>query len=75
MKVVIDCANGAAFKAAPKALEELGAEVVVMNDKPDGININQNCGHTMENIMDFIKRVVQTLALPLAEMLTGSCSR
>lgn len=57
LKVVIDCANGAAFKAAPKALEELGAEVVVMNDKPDGININQNCGSThMENIMDFIKK-------------------
>ena len=37
--------------------EELGAEVVVMNDKPDGININQNCGSThMENIMDFIKK-------------------
>lgn len=46
LKVVVDCANGAAYEAAPAALRELGAEVVVINDKPDGININANCGST-----------------------------
>lgn len=57
LKVVIDCANGAAFKAAPKALNELGAEVLVINDKPDGININKNCGSThMEDIAEIVKK-------------------
>lgn len=46
VKVVIDCANGAAFQAAPQALKELGAEVIVINNQPNGININKNCGST-----------------------------
>jgi phosphoglucosamine mutase len=44
MRVVIDCANGANYKVAPLALEELGAEVVKMGVEPDGLNINQDCG-------------------------------
>ena len=44
LKIVIDCANGAAYKIAPKVLWELGAEVITLNDKPDGFNINKNCG-------------------------------
>lgn len=44
LKIVLDCANGAAYDVAPKVFEELGAEVVVLNDKPDGLNINLNCG-------------------------------
>jgi phosphoglucosamine mutase len=43
-KVVLDCANGANYKVAPTVLRELGAEVVVLNDKPNGTNINRNCG-------------------------------
>ena len=46
MRIVIDCANGAAYKAAPCVLRELGAEVIVYNDKPDGTNINEKCGST-----------------------------
>ena len=46
MKVVLDCANGAASKVAEKVFTELGAEVVVIANKPDGININDQCGST-----------------------------
>jgi len=44
LKVVVDCANGAAYKVAPMVLSELGADVVVLSNTPNGININQNCG-------------------------------
>ena len=44
MKVVVDSANGAAYKTTPWLLRELGAEVISINDKPDGININSRCG-------------------------------
>lgn len=46
MKVVLDCANGAAYKVAPMAFRELGAEVVEINSTPDGNNINDKCGST-----------------------------
>ncbi len=46
LKVVIDCANGAAYRVAPKVLYELGAEVVPVGVYPDGFNINQRCGAT-----------------------------
>ena len=46
MRVVIDCANGAAYKVAPAALWELGAEVVTINAEPNGMNINLDCGST-----------------------------
>jgi phosphoglucosamine mutase len=46
LKVVIDCANGAAYRAAPEALWELGAELVQVGVSPDGTNINAGCGST-----------------------------
>ena len=46
LKVVIDCANGAAYKAAPEVLWELGAEVIAVGVSPDGTNINRDCGST-----------------------------
>ena len=46
MKIVLDCANGAAFESMPEVLKRLGAEVTVLNDKPNGVNINDNCGST-----------------------------
>ncbi len=46
LKIVVDCANGAAYRVAPTVLWELGAEVVAMAVKPDGININKECGAT-----------------------------
>lgn len=44
MKLVLDCANGAAYQAAPRVFRELGAEVIVYNAEPDGTNINAGCG-------------------------------
>lgn len=49
MKVLIDCANGAAYEVAPKALEKLGADVEVIHYKPNGVNINKLCGSTYMN--------------------------
>jgi phosphoglucosamine mutase len=46
MKIVIDCANGAAYKIAEKVFKALGAQVVTIFNKPDGININADCGST-----------------------------
>ena len=46
LKVALDCANGASYKSAVKAFEKLGAEVHVINNNPDGTNINANCGST-----------------------------
>ena len=46
LKVVIDCANGAAYKAAPEVLWELGAEVIPIGTSPNGTNINERCGST-----------------------------
>ena len=46
LKIVIDCANGAAYKVAPKIFWELGADIIVIGDQPNGRNINLNCGTT-----------------------------
>ena len=46
IKIVIDCANGASYKAAPKLLKDLGAKVISLGVKPDGLNINDMCGST-----------------------------
>jgi phosphoglucosamine mutase len=51
MKIVVDCANGAAYKVAPAILWELGAEVISIAVQPDGRNINHNCGATAPRLM------------------------
>ena len=51
LKIVIDCANGATYHVAPNVFRELGAEVVDMAVKPDGININENCGSTKPSLL------------------------
>ena len=51
LRIVIDCANGAAYRAAPLALWELGADLVQLGVKPDGTNINRNCGSTSTELM------------------------
>ena len=58
VRIVIDCANGAAYKTAPTIFSELGAEVFVINDEPNGFNINENCG-AMQPLMlqEEVKRV------------------
>jgi phosphoglucosamine mutase len=50
LKVVVDCANGAAYKAAPEALWELGAEVIPVGTSPNGLNINDGCGSTAPDL-------------------------
>ena len=58
IKVAIDCANGASSVTAEKALKMLGADVCVINNEPNGININENCGSTHINaISEFVKKV------------------
>ena len=57
LKVALDCANGAVYKAAVRAFRELGAEVYIINDNPDGTNINEKCGSTHpEELMDYVVR-------------------
>ncbi len=51
LKVVVDCANGAAYKVAPTVLQELGAEVIALGVEPDGFNINLGCGSTNADAM------------------------
>ena len=49
LKIVIDCANGAGYKAGPELLKSLGAKVIAIGIKPNGLNINKNCGSTFPN--------------------------
>ncbi len=51
LRIVIDCANGAAYKVAPEALWELGAEVIKIGVEPNGQNINLNCGSTAPDLL------------------------
>ncbi len=57
MRIVLDTANGAAYKVGPTVLEELGAEVVVLHNEPNGYNINEDCGalHTKDLKQNVIK--------------------
>jgi len=72
MKVVVDCANGAAYKVAPLVLEELGAQVIPIGVDPDGENINKGCGalHT-----ELICRVVRQEGANLGIALDGDGDR
>ena len=55
LKIAIDCANGASYKTSELALKKLGAEVLAINNTPDGCNINKNCGSTHpEGLMKFV---------------------
>lgn len=60
LRVVIDSANGAAYKITPTLFRELGAEVITINDKPDGLNINKECGALYPE--GLIKKVKETQA-------------
>jgi phosphoglucosamine mutase len=57
LKVVVDSANGAAYKTTPWLLREMGADVVSINDRPDGININEGCGSLH---IDLLQKAVKT---------------
>lgn len=60
LKIAVDCGNGAVYKIAPELLKELGAEVIVVNDKPDGSNINVECGSTNPSVVQSL--VLETKA-------------
>ncbi|RRS00233.1 phosphoglucosamine mutase [Glycomyces terrestris] len=72
LKVVVDPANGAATGAAPEALRRAGAEVVTINDDPDGLNINENCGSTH---MDGLRRAVVEHGADAGIALDGDADR
>ena len=58
IRIAVDCANGASSVTAKTVLEELGAEVFVINDVPNGTNINKDCGSThMEQLCKYVKKV------------------
>ncbi len=72
LKVVVDCAHGAAYRVAPTVLYELGAEVIALGDEPNGLNINADCGATAPAAM--CERVVaEGAALGIA--LDGDADR
>ena len=58
LKIVVDCANGATYHIAPNVFAELGAQVISMGDKPDGFNINQECGSTAPEALQ--KKVLES---------------
>ncbi|WHZ30041.1 MAG: Phosphoglucosamine mutase [Nitrospira sp.] len=66
IKLVVDCANGAAYKVAPMVLRELGATVEVIGDKPDGMNINAGCGAVHpELLQESVRRYKADLGIAL----------
>ncbi len=72
LRVVIDCANGAAYKVAPVVLYELGAEVIKIGVDPDGTNINEECGSTHPDAM---VRAVKEYRADLGIALDGDADR
>ncbi|CAI8209924.1 MAG: Phosphoglucosamine mutase [Arcobacter lacus] len=72
VRIVLDCANGAAYKVAPTILEELGAEVITLHNKPNGYNINDNCGATHPNN---IGKIVQEYRADIGLALDGDADR
>jgi phosphoglucosamine mutase len=72
LRIVLDCANGAAYKVAPAVLAELGAEVEVLGNEPDGLNINLDCGSTHLTLLR--TRVLETGAA-LGIALDGDADR
>jgi phosphoglucosamine mutase len=72
LRIVLDCANGAAYKVAPEILWELGAEVIPIGVAPDGTNINRDCGSTAPEAMC---RAVQEYRADLGIALDGDADR
>jgi phosphoglucosamine mutase len=66
LRIVIDCANGAAYRVAPDALWELGAEVIVIGNEPNGFNINEKCGSTHpERVCEKVKEMRADVGIAL----------
>ena len=66
LRIILDCANGAAYKVGPTILEELGADVITINNKPNGFNINENCGAMHpETVYNLVKEYRADIGLAL----------
>ena len=72
MKIVIDCANGAGYKSAPKIFNDLGAKVISLGTEPDGLNINYKCGSTHPEV---IKKYVKKYKADIGIALDGDADR
>ncbi|MGF1737298.1 phosphoglucosamine mutase [Photobacterium satsumensis] len=72
MKLVVDCANGAAYHIAPAVFSELGAEVIAIGDKPNGLNINDKCGATS---MGMLQEAVVEYKADMGIALDGDSDR
>ena len=72
LRVAIDCSNGAAYKAAPSVLWELGAEVISLGVEPNGMNINKECGSTNT---DVLRRKVREVRADIGIALDGDADR
>lgn len=72
MRIVLDCANGAAYKVGPTILQELGADVIVVNNKPDGFNINEDCGAMHP---EYIGKMVREYRADIGLALDGDADR
>ncbi len=72
LRVVVDCAHGAAYRVAPDALWELGADVVAMGVEPDGFNINKDCGSTAP---EALARKVREVRADVGIALDGDADR
>lgn len=72
LKIVVDCANGAAYQVAPSAMWELGAEVIAIGVSPDGRNINARCGSTH---LDPVKETVVASGADIGIALDGDADR
>src|SRR5271163_3428503 len=72
LRVVVDCANGAAYKVVPEALWELGADVISIGVEPDGFNINKECGSTAP---DALSRKVREMRADIGIALDGDADR
>lgn len=72
MRIVLDCAHGAAYGVAPQVLEELGAEVVKIGVEPDGLNINQKCGSLYPEV---VARAVRDVGADMGIALDGDADR
>ncbi|MBR0105252.1 MAG: phosphoglucosamine mutase [Firmicutes bacterium] len=72
IRIALDCANGASYKAAPNVFRDLGAEVFVTANEPDGTNINKNCGSTC---IDNLKRFVEETGADVGFAFDGDADR
>ena len=72
IKIALDCANGAGYKTAPKLMKSLGAKLIVTGNKPNGFNINKNCGSTFPNRL---RKIVLRHKANLGISLDGDADR